>query len=141
MVHLPVTLVTTCVLGIFYVGLSAAVSAERSRAKVGFGSGAATSVALGAENQAPRLLIAVRRHGHFAEYVPISILLIMLLEIEGAQRNWLYGIAAALVLARVMIALGMGRAAPNVFRAGGNVVQWTMILVASVYGLALAFGR
>src|SRR5690242_8842075 len=135
MISLPVTLTTACVLGIFYVALSAAVSAERNRAKVGLGSGSEVSVTLGAEHQAPRLFIAVRRHGHFAEYVPISILLIMLLEIGGAARGWLYGLAGALVLSRLMIALGMGLAAPNVLRAGGNVIQWTMIFVASVYGL------
>jgi hypothetical protein len=38
-----------------------------------------------------------------------------------------------------MIAFGMGRAAPNVFRAGGNVAQWVMIVVASVWGLVLVF--
>lgn len=141
MVALPVTLTTACVLGIFYIVLSAAVSAERNRSKVGLGSGTEISVALGSEHQAPRLFIAVRRHGHFAEYVPLSILLIMLLEIEGAGRPWLYGLAAALILCRLMIALGMGMAAPNVLRAGGNVIQWTMILVASVYGLALVFAR
>lgn len=141
MINLPVTLTTACVLGIFYVALSAAVSSERNRSKVGLGSGPEVSVTLGEERQAPRLFIAVRRHGHFAEYVPISILLIMLLEIEGAARGWLYGLAGALVLSRLMIAFGMGRAAPNVFRAGGNVIQWTMILVASVYGLALVFAQ
>lgn len=141
MLSLPVTLTTACILGIFYVTLSAAVSAERNRSKIGLGAGAEISVALGAEHHAPRLFIAVRRHGHFAEYVPLSILLIMLLEIEGAGRLWLYGLASALVLARLMVAFGMGRAAPNIFRAGGNVIQWTMILVASVYGLAVAFTR
>jgi uncharacterized membrane protein YecN with MAPEG domain len=138
LIDLPVTLVTTCVLGIFYVALSAAVSAERGRSKVGIGSGEA-SVALGAEHQAPRLLVAVRRHGHFAEYVPLSILLILLLEIEGASRLKLGALAALLVASRAMIAFGMGRAAPNVFRAGGNVVQWVMIVVASVWGLVLVF--
>jgi hypothetical protein len=139
LIDLPVTLVTTCVLGIFYVGLSAAVSAERGRSKVGFGSGAEVSVALGAEHRAPRLLVAVRRHGHFAEYVPLSILLILLLEIAGASRLKLGALAALLVASRAMIAFGMGRAAPNVFRAGGNVAQWVMIVVASVWGLVLVF--
>jgi uncharacterized protein len=139
MISLPVTLTTTCILGVFYIVLSAAVSAERNRSKVGLGSGTEVSVALGSEHQAPRLFIAVRRHAHFAEYVPLSILLIMLLEIEGAGRNWLYGLAGALVLCRLMIAFGMGLAAPNVLRAGGNVIQWAMILVASVYGLVLVF--
>jgi uncharacterized membrane protein YecN with MAPEG domain len=137
MIDLPVSLATTCILGILYVVLSASVSVERNRSKIGFGTGAEASAALGAEHKAPRLLIAVRRHGHFAEYVPISLILIFLLELSGANRNWLYGLAGALILARLMIAFGMGRAAPNLFRAGGNTVQWAMIIVASVYGLVL----
>jgi uncharacterized membrane protein YecN with MAPEG domain len=141
MVDLPVSLATASILGILYVVLSVSVSAERGRSKVGFGTGPEASVALGAEHQAPRLLVAVRSHGHFAEYVPISLLLIALLELSGASRDWLYGLAGALVLARLMIAFGMGRAAPNFFRAGGNVVQWVMILTASVYGLVLVVNR
>ena len=67
MIELPVTLTTASILGILFIVLSAAVSAERNRSKVGFGTGAEASVALGAEHQAPRLLVAVRRHAHFAE--------------------------------------------------------------------------
>jgi uncharacterized membrane protein YecN with MAPEG domain len=141
MIDLPVTLATASILGVLYIVLSAAVSAERNRSKVGFGTGAEASVALGAEGQAPRLLVAVRRHGHFAEYVPIALILLMLLEIQHASLSWLYGLAGALVLSRLMIAFGMGRAAPNLFRAGGNVVQWVMILAASIYGLVLSFAH
>jgi hypothetical protein len=49
----------------------------------------------------------------------------------------LIGLAAALILARIMIVFGLGRAAPNVLRAGGSTIQYLMILVASVYGLVL----
>ena len=141
MIAIPITLATASILAILYVVLSAAVSAERNRSKVGFGTGAETSVALGAEHKAPRLLVAVRRHGHFAEYVPISILLLLVLELSGANRNWLLGLAAALVLSRVMIAFGMGRAAPNLLRAGGNTINWAMILAGAIYGLVLVVSR
>ena len=140
MIDLPVTLTTASVLGILFIVLSAAVSAERNRSKVGFGTGAEASVALGAEHQAPRLLVAVRRHAHFAEYVPISILLILLLELRQAERLWLVLLAGVLILSRLMIVFGMGRAAPNLFRAGGNVLQWLMILASSIYGLVLEIG-
>jgi len=36
-----------------------------------------------------------------------------------------------------MIVFGLGRAAPNVRRAGGSTIQYFMILAASVYGLVL----
>src|SRR5215469_10644150 len=122
MTPIPVTLATASILGIFFVVLSAAVSNERGRSKIGLGTGAEMSAALGAEDKASRLLVAVRRHGSFAEYVPISLLLIMLLELSGVPRAWLVGLAGSLVLARLMIVAGMGRAAPNVLRAGGSTI-------------------
>jgi len=134
---LPITLCTASILGILYVLLSIAVSGERGRSKIGLGTGTEGSVALGDEHNASRLFIAVRRHGHFAEYVPISLILMMLLELAGANRMMLIGLGAALVLARIMIVFGLGRAAPNVLRAGGSTIQYLMILVASVYGLVL----
>ncbi len=135
MIFLPVTLATSSVLGILYVLLSIAVSGQRGRTKIGLGTGAETTSALGQEHTAPKLLIAVRRHGHFAEYVPLSLVLLMLLELANTSREVLIGLAAALVLARLMITAGMGRAAPNLLRAGGNVIQLLMILAACGFGL------
>ena len=134
---LPITLCTAGILGILYVLLSIAVSGERSRSKIGLGTGTEGSVALGEEHNASRLFVAVRRHGHFAEYVPLSLILMMLLELGHARRMILIGLGVALVLARIMIVFGLGRAAPNVLRAGGSTIQYLIILVASVYGLVL----
>ena len=138
---LPITLVATAVLALLYVWLSVRVTIARSRSKIGLGSGAETSAALGQEHTASPLLVAVRSHGNFAEYVPISLILLALLELTGADRRFLVGLASALVVARLMIAFGMGRAAPNPFRAGGSLLQWTVIVVASAYGLWLVFAR
>ena len=135
-----ITLATASVLGILFVVLSAAVSGERGRSKIGLGTGAETTSALGKEHEAPRLLIAVRRHGHFAEYVPLSLILLMLLELANTDRRVLLGLAGALVLSRLMITAGLGRAAPNVLRAGGNTIQYLMIFVACIYGL-VSFAR
>ena len=132
-----ITLATASVLGIFFVLLSAAVSNERGRSKIGLGTGAETTSALGKEHEAPRLLIAVRRHAHFAEYIPVSLMLLMLLEFAGANRQVLLGLAAALVLSRLMITAGLGRAAPNLLRAGGNAIQYLMIFAAGIYGLVI----
>jgi len=138
MIVLPVTLATSAILALLYVLLSIAVSGERRRSNIGLGTGAEASAALGKEHEAPRLLIAVRRHAHFAEYVPLSLILLMLLEMANTGRFVLIGLAGALVVARLMITAGIGRAAPNVLRAGGNLVQLLMILVASVYALIAA---
>jgi hypothetical protein len=125
------------VLGLAYAALSIAVGRQRGQANVSLGSGGDLTVPIGEEHTASPLLLAIRRHGQFAEYVPISLLLLMLLEVSGANRALLLALAAALVLSRLCIVLGLGRKTPNPLRAAGNLLQWSMILVASAFGLTL----
>ena len=83
------------------------------------------SVAIGEEYKAPPLLVAIRRHGQFAEYVPISILLLLLLELNHANAVALAGLAGVLVLSRLCMALGLGRTTPNPLRTAGNLLpRW-----------------
>lgn len=138
MIEFPITLTTACVLGIAYAGLSVAVGRQRGQANISLGSGSDVSIPIGEEYKAPPLLIAIRRHGQFAEYVPISILLLLLLELNHANRLVLAGLAGILVLSRTCMALGLGRTTPNPLRAAGNLLQWGMIAIASSFGLILA---
>jgi hypothetical protein len=67
------------------------------------------------------LLVAIRRHGQFAEYVPISIILLLLLEIGRANRIAPLGLAAMLMISRLSMAVGLGRIAHGEeFAAVGN---------------------
>ena len=138
MTEFPVTLMTACVLGIAYTGLSVAVGRRRGLTNVSLGSGSDASVAIGEEYKATPLLIAIRRHGQFAEYVPISILLLLLLELNHANHLALIGLASMLVLSRVCMVLGLGRTTPNPLRTAGNLLQWGMIAIASAFGLVMA---
>jgi uncharacterized membrane protein YecN with MAPEG domain len=137
-IEFPITLATTCTLGIAYAGLSLAVGRQRGRANVSLGIGSDAGVAIGEEYKAPPLLVAIRRHGQFAEYVPISILLLFLLELNHANTIALVGLAGMLLLSRLCMAVGLGRTTPNPLRTAGNLLQWGMILIASVFGLVLA---
>jgi uncharacterized membrane protein YecN with MAPEG domain len=137
LIEFPVTLSTACVLGMAYAGLSVAVGRQRGQANVSLG-GPDVSVAIGEEYKAPPLLVAIRRHAQFAEYVPISILLLLLLELNHANRLALIGLAGVLVLSRFCMALGLGRTTPSPLRTAGNLLQWGMIVVASALGLVLA---
>jgi uncharacterized protein len=138
LIEFPVTLATACMLGIAYAGLSVAVGRRRGLANVSLGLGSDVGVAIGEEYKAPPLLVAIRRHGQFAEYVPISILLLLLLELNHANAVALTGLAGVLVLSRLCMALGLGRTTPSPLRTAGNLLQWGMIVTASVYGLVLA---
>ena len=138
MIEFPITLTAACVLGIAYAGLSVAVGRQRGRTRISLGSGSDANVAIGEENHAPPLLVSIRRHAQFAEYIPISILLLLLLELNHANQLALIGLAVILVLSRFCMALGLGRTAPNPLRTAGNLLQWGMIASASAFGLILA---
>ena len=138
MIAFPITIAASGILGLIYTGLSIAVGIERGRANLSLGVGDNANVAIGAEDEAPRLFIAIRRHGQFAEYVPISLLLILLLELNRANRMAVAAFAAVLVLSRIFMALGLGLATPNPMRTAGNLMQWGMIAGASAFGLLIA---
>lgn len=136
MTAFPVTLATTSVLAIAYAFLSVAVGRQRGAANVSLGLGS-ESVAIGQEHTASSLLVAIRRHAQFAEYVPISILLLLVLEISHANRIALMVMAAMLMASRLAMALGLGRSTPNPLRTAGNLLQWGMIMASAIYGLGL----
>jgi uncharacterized protein len=138
MTAFPVTLATASVLAIAYVFLSVAVGRQRGMANVSLGFGPEESVAIGQEHTASSLLIAIRRHAQFAEYVPISIILLLLLEVSHANRVASVVLATMLMVSRLSMAVGLGRRTPNPLRAAGNLLQWGMIVASSIYGLYLA---
>jgi uncharacterized membrane protein YecN with MAPEG domain len=47
------------------------------------------------------MLRRIRAHGNFAEYVPIILIMMGLLESSGASRMMLHGLGGALLLARI----------------------------------------
>ena len=132
----PVTLPTACALGAIYAVLSLLVGIQRGRANTSLGMPDAR-VAIGEEDKAPPLLIAIRRHAQFAEYVPISLLLLLLLELNHAARIALLIFAAMLVISRLTMMIGIGRVR-SPFRTVGNLFQWGMIIFSSLFGLTLA---
>lgn len=136
MIECPVTLTAACLLGLGYTGLSLAVGRRRGEANISLGTGSDATVAIGEEHKATPLFVAIRRHAQFAEYVPISILLLLLLELNEASRSALICLAGALVISRICMALGLGRTTPNPLRAAGNLLQWGMIAGASLIGIA-----
>jgi uncharacterized membrane protein YecN with MAPEG domain len=66
--------------------------------------------------------------------------LLLVLELNHANRAMLAGLAAMLVVSRTCMAMGLGRTTPNPLRTAGNLLQWGMILIASAVGLILVIG-
>jgi uncharacterized membrane protein YecN with MAPEG domain len=128
--HAPaVTMLASGLLGLLFAVLSFQVVASRFSEKVSLGAGG--------EQITNPLYVAVRSHGNFAEYVPFALLLIGLIEVHTGPSWLVKGLAAALVLARLMHPVGMRMPAPNPFRAGGIIITLTVIAVSSVRVLLL----
>ena len=53
------------------------------------------------------LLEKIRRHQNFVEYVPLALILIGVLELNGSSPTFLHGLGVALVIARVAHAKGL----------------------------------
>ncbi len=126
LIHLPVvTLAATGLLGLIFVVLSVRVVRGRIAGRVMIGDGSASGEGDG-------LLVNVRSHANFSEYVPLCLLLIGGLEMRSGPTLLVKLLAAVLVLARLAHPVGMIMKPPNPFRAGGFVGTLLVLLVASL---------
>lgn len=117
------------ILGLMSLALSFFPGALRGKTKISIGDGG---------NQ--ELLLAMRRHGNFVEYVPLALILIGLLELNGVRSAAIHALGGSLVLFRVAHAVGLkadtiegwGRA----IGAGGTAL---VTAVASVWAIVIFF--
>ncbi len=130
MPFLPITATAAAVLGLIYIALSARVVLARGKSGASLGDGGGI-IASGQEHTVP-LLVAARTHANFAEYVPLCLILLGLVEAEGTRRWLVIMIAVLLVVARMLHPIGMGRRIPNPFRAGGIVLTFSVITISSI---------
>ncbi|MGL4716539.1 MAG: MAPEG family protein [Aeromonas sp.] len=121
------TLIYAGLLGLQFLGLSYWVVKRRAQFKVMIGQG-----------EAPELLAAIRAHGNFAEYVPLTLLLMALCELAGADVRWLHAGGAMLLVGRILHAIGIQiPKAPNVPRFVGTLLFWIALGLFSVQALIL----
>ena len=72
----------------------------------------------------PDLLLAMRRHANFVEYVPYFMTMFAVLELNGASPTFLHAIGSLMVVARVCHAVGLKadtiQSIPRGIGAGGT---------------------
>lgn len=91
------------------------------------------SVALGDAGD-KRMLRAIRVHSNFAEYVPIALMLIYLVEASGAAPWLIHGLAITLLLGRVSHAYGVSQEREQFqFRISGMVLTFGALIIASLF--------
>lgn len=117
-----ITAIYAAIFGLAMTVLSATVAAGRGRYKVGYGDG---------DNERLRRLIRI--HGNFAEYVPLALVLLLILELSGGSATLLHGLGIALIVARMLHVIGLvGEKDVTIARAGGTGLTNAVIAVAAL---------
>lgn len=133
MTSLPLlfTLTTASLLGFFYIYLSWRVIRGRHQHKVDIGAGGQ-----------PSLERDIRAHANFAEYVPLGLILLGLLELAAAPDALLWALSLALVAGRILHFTGFTKHPGASFgRVAGMTLTHGMIVVASGTGLIILFSQ
>ena len=110
-------------LAIFYVYISARTIGVRRNAKISIGDGGDDS-----------MLRAMRMHANFAEYAPITLLLLAFVEMQGGPSWMLHTLGALLLIARLSHSYGISSVqAPGKFRVAGMAGTFTTIVISALW--------
>src|SRR5215472_10572085 len=117
-----IAFVYAALLAMLFVGLSIRTLLVRRRLRIAIGDHG---------NEA--ILRAMRVHSNFAEYVPLSLLLIYFVEIAGARGAYVHALGLSLLAGRVFHAYGVSQVNENYrFRVIGMTLTFASILAASL---------
>lgn len=109
-------------LALGFVLLSVRVISLRRSRKVAIGT-----------NGDPLVERAMRVHANFAEYAPLALLLLLMLEMKGANVYWLNLLCATLLAGRAAHAFGVSRPSEDFrFRVAGMMMTFTVIIATSL---------
>lgn len=108
-------------LGFLFFYLSIRTIGLRRRLKIGIGA---------KEND--EMIRGMRVHSNFAEYVPITLLLIYFVEIQGGHQLLIHALGALLLVGRSVHAYGVSQINEKfVFRVSGMVMTFTALLISA----------
>ena len=118
-------------LALLFVALSIRTLLMRQRLQIAIGD---------AGNQG--MLRAMRVHSNFAEYVPLSLLLLFFVEASGANPLFLHALGASILAGRISHAFGVSQIKEQyAFRVLGMALTLTPIIIAAVRLLLVSVGQ
>jgi len=128
LVSLPITALYAALSGFLIIALAANVVRFRLSKHVSLGDGG--------HNDGNR---AIRAHGNTIEYIPLALILMALLEINGGGSTALHIYGILLVGGRIIYSYGMliPRSSANLARQLGVVTSWLVILGAGIQLLVI----
>ena len=128
--EIPITLITTGVLGLIFFVHSLRTIKGRSLTKTNLGDG-------GNDLMTRR----IRIHGNFAEYVPLLLIILFLLEIKSTSFELIVAYAVTIVLGRLLHFYGLySKDTPGWARVWGMQLTLWPLVVGSTYLIYLGLG-
>ncbi|MEH3144846.1 MAG: MAPEG family protein [Methylobacterium frigidaeris] len=127
MVFPATTAICAALLTLVFLVLSAWVMARRLSSDVLHGAG---------DDEV--LLKRMRSHANFAEYVPLALLLVALLEAHGASRGLVQGLLGLLLIGRLLHPFGMIAARNSVRQyvcRGGGILATMLVMLGAAAAL------
>lgn len=126
----PITALYAGLLAILILVLALRVVLVRRSAHIGLGDGG---------NDV--LLTRIRIHGNATENIPIALILMLVLEVNGSSGALLHGLGAALVVGRLAHVQGLtSSAGDSAGRIVGNGLTWVAIFVGAIVAIASFIG-
>jgi hypothetical protein len=125
---MPITSFYAALLALLFVALSVRTLRLRRHLRIAIGD---------AGN--PQMLRAMRVHSNFAEYVPLSLIMLLLLEMQGPAAWLVHGLGLCLLCGRISHAYGVSQPKETFrFRIAGMALTFATLVAAASYLLAHA---
>jgi len=126
----PVTGLYAGLLMLLLLFFAGRVSLLRSKLRVGMGHG-----------NDPRLARAIRVHGNAVEWILPMVVLLLVAELDGANRVFLHVCGVTFIAARIVHAAGLARTSKDSSgRFWGMTATWLVIATLALWDVA-AFAR
>jgi uncharacterized membrane protein YecN with MAPEG domain len=126
MMMLPIALTTTGAAALVNFWLSWRIAQLRVSEKISVGDGGN-----------PRLIARMRAQLNFAEYAPVVLILIALIEAARGTQPWLWIVAAIFIVGRVLHGFGMD--GWRFGRSAGMITTAPIMIGLAIYALAIPF--
>ncbi len=117
------------ILGLMFIGIAVMVGRVRAATGISIGDGGNIEV-----------VAAMRRHANFIEFVPLSLIMIGLLELNGVGSTVIHALGATLVIARLCHAVGYrADESDKVLRPIGAIGSTLVVAISSIWAITLFF--
>lgn len=111
------------ILALFYILLSIQTIRKRAKLKIGIGDGGNHE-----------MMRAMRVHSNFAEYVPLALILISMIELNQGSSMLIHALCGMLLLGRFMHAYGVSHVNEKfVFRMIGMPLTFFSLGISAIY--------